>query len=395
MPEESGVSRCPAFKQAPPPEVNDMKKLGFGTMRLPLTDPDNAGSVDLELFKEMVDTYLSSGFSYFDTAWPYCREQSECAVRTALVERYPRDRYQLTDKLPACVLHSFDDRDRIFQEQLRKTGVRYFDYYFLHNINASTLPDFERFDCFGWIKRKKAQGDARHIGFSYHDGPELLDKLLTEHPEFEVVQLQLNYLDWESLGIQSKKCYEVCVKHGKPVFAMEPVKGGTLAEVPEAVEELFQGYAPGRSAASWAIQFAASHEQVQLVLSGMSNLQQLLDNISYMSAFQPLDETGMALVKQAAEQINKQVEIPCTACAYCTEECPKRIAIPQYFSLYNAEAQERKTKTFTVQAAYYENLALAFGKASDCIKCGKCEKHCPQHLPVRNYLEEVAAKFER
>ena len=376
-------------------EVDDVKKLGFGTMRLPLTDPNNAGSVDIERFKEMVDAYLSSGFTYFDTAWPYCGEQSECAVRAALVERYPRDRYQLTDKLPTYVLHSFEDRDRIFQEQLRKTGVDYFDYYLLHNINASTLPDFERYHCFEWIKQKKEQGAVKQIGFSYHDGPELLDQLLTAHPEFEVVQLQLNYLDWESLGIQSKKCYEVCVKHGKPVFVMEPVKGGTLAELPEAVEKLFREYAPEMSIPSWAIRFAASHEQVEIVLSGMSDMRQLLDNISYMSAFQPLNETEMAMVRKAAEQINKDVAIPCTACSYCTEECPKQIAIPQYFSLYNADEQERKTKTFTAQGAYYENLSLAFGKASDCIKCGKCEEHCPQHLPVRKYLEDVAAKFER
>ncbi len=376
-------------------EVDDVKKLGFGTMRLPLTDPNNAGSVDIERFKEMVDAYLSSGFTYFDTAWPYCGEQSECAVRAALVERYPRDRYQLTDKLPTYVLHSFEDRDRIFQEQLRKTGVDYFDYYLLHNINASTLPDFERYHCFEWIKQKKEQGEVKQIGFSYHDGPELLDQLLTAHPEFEVVQLQLNYLDWESLGIQSKKCYEVCVKHGKPVFVMEPVKGGTLAELPEAVEKLFREYAPEMSIPSWAIRFAASHEQVEMVLSGMSDMRQLLDNISYMSAFQPLNETEMVMVKKAAEQINKDVAIPCTACSYCTEECPKQIAIPQYFSLYNADEQERKTKTFTAQGAYYENLSLAFGKASDCIKCGKCEEHCPQHLPVRKYLEDVAAKFER
>lgn len=204
-----------------------MKKLGFGTMRLPLTDINDAGSVDIGLFKQMVDAYLANGFIYFDTAWPYCNEQSECAVKAALTDRYPRDRFILTDKLPTYMLHAFEDRDKIFHEQLRKTGVAYFDYYFLHNVNAVTIPDFEKYDCFEWIKEKKAQGYVKHIGFSYHDGPKLLDQVLTGHPEFEVVQLQLNYLDWESLGVQSKKCYDVCVAHHKPVFVMEPVKGGT------------------------------------------------------------------------------------------------------------------------------------------------------------------------
>lgn len=371
-----------------------MKKLGFGLMRLPLTDPNKEDSIDYDLLKEMVDTFLEKGFTYFDTAWMYCGGKSECAVKEVLTKRHPRDTYTVTSKLPAYMLKTPKDRDLIFQKQLDKTGLTYFDYYLLHDVNSHTIKTFRKLDCFSWIKEKKAQGLAKKIGFSFHDGPELLDEVLTAHPEFEFVQLQINYLDWENAGIQSRACYEVAVKHGKPVIVMEPVKGGNLANVPEAVQAMFKAHDAQMSVPSWAIRFAASLENVMLVLSGMSDMEQLLDNTGYMSDFRPLTEAETDMVHQAARIINSNIAIPCTGCSYCTVNCPKNIAIPKYFSLYNAEKQEYLNKTWTTQEMYYENLNSMFGKASDCVKCGKCEDMCPQHLPIRKHLEDVALLFE-
>ena len=371
------------------------KKLGFGLMRLPLTDPNDGASVDVELLKTMVDAFLEKGFTYFDTAWMYCGFQSECAIREALVKRHPRDSYTLADKLHAGFLKTKEDRERIFQEQLRKTGVDYFDYYLLHDVGTDHYKTYQELDCFRWLEEKKAQGLARHIGFSYHDNAELLDRVLTEHPEVEFVQLQLNYLDWDSEGVQSRKCYETAVKHGKPVIVMEPVKGGTLARVPESVEKMFRETRPEMSIPSWAIRFAASLEHVMVVLSGMSNMEQLLDNTDYMADFQPLSAQEQALVKKAVDAINSTIAIPCTGCSYCTEGCPQRIAIPKYFSLYNADLQEIKEKSWRPQGEYYTRLTMNFGKASDCLECGQCEQVCPQHLPIIRHLKDVAARFEK
>ena len=369
------------------------KKLGFGLMRLPLTDPNDGASVDVELLKTMVDAFLEKGFTYFDTAWMYCGFQSECAIREALVKRHPRDSYTLADKLHAGFLKTKEDRERIFQEQLRKTGVDYFDYYLLHDVGTDHYKTYQELDCFRWLEEKKAQGLARHIGFSYHDNAELLDRVLIEHPEVEFVQLQLNYLDWDSEGVQSRKCYETAVKHGKPVIVMEPVKGGTLARVPESVEKMFREARPEMSIPSWAIRFAASLEHVMVVLSGMSNMEQLLDNTDYMADFQPLSAQEQALVKKAVDAINSTIAIPCTGCSYCTEGCPQRI--PKYFSLYNADLQEIKEKSWRPQGEYYTRLTMNFGKASDCLECGQCEQVCPQHLPIIRHLKDVAARFEK
>ena len=370
------------------------KKLGFGLMRLPLLDPNDDGSVDLELMKKMVDSFLEQGFTYFDTAWMYCGGKSEEAAREALVRRHPRGSFTLTTKLPAYMLRREEDREWLFQEQLRRTGAGYFDYYWLHDVNSHSIQTFDRLNCWDFILEKKRQGLVRHVGFSFHDGPELLDKVLTEHPEMEYVQLQLNYLDWDSLGVQSHACYDVAVKHGKRVIVMEPVKGGTLAKVPAKLEAMFREREPEMSVPSWAIRFAATQENVMVVLSGMSNMEQLLDNTGYMKGFRPLDDEELALMKKAAEIINESIAVPCTGCSYCTVNCPMHIAIPKYFSLYNADLQELAEKGWTPQGSYYANLTLQFGKASDCIKCGQCEAMCPQHLPIRRYLEDVAKHFE-
>ena len=375
--------------------IESKKKLGFGLMRLPLLNPDDPANVDVEQVKQMVDTFLERGFTYFDTAWMYHSFQSENVVKEALVDRYPRDSYTLATKLHAGFIKTKEDRDKVFEEQRRKTGVEYFDYYLLHDIGFDHYKTYTDLDCFRWLMDKKEKGLVRHIGFSYHDNAELLDKVLTEHPEFEFVQLQINYLDWESEGIQSRKCYEVAEKHQVPVIVMEPVKGGTLANVPDAVTKMFKEYHPDMSVPSWAIRFAASHENVALVLSGMSNMEQLLDNLSYMDELVPLNEEENALIRKAVEIINSTIEIPCTGCSYCTDGCPMNIAIPKYFSLYNADKQEIKTKSWMPQQEYYSRLTGTFGKASDCVACGQCEDVCPQHLPVIDYLQKVAEHFEK
>ena len=373
---------------------NNAKKLGFGLMRLPRLDPNNEGSIDLEQTKQMVDTFLQRGFTYFDTAWMYCAFKSENAVKDALTSRHPRESYTLATKLHAAYIHSLDDRDAIFNTQREKTGVEYFDYYLLHDVGVEHYEIYKKYDCFAWIAEKKRQGLIKHMGFSFHDTAEVLDKILTEHPEMEFVQLQINYLDWDSEGVQSRKCYEVATKHGKPVIVMEPVKGGTLAKLPAAAEALLRQADPGASIPSWAVRFAASLPNVKMVLSGMSSTDQLLDNTGYMQDFAPLTQQEQAVIAQVVGIINASIAIPCTGCAYCTEGCPMHIAIPKYFSLYNAEMQELKEKDFTSQGTYYYNLTLKFGKASDCIACGQCESVCPQHLPIIENLKRVAKQFE-
>ena len=370
------------------------KKLGFGLMRLPSLDPNDPSKIDLEQTKQMVDTFLERGFTYFDTAWMYCGFQSENATKEVLVDRHPRDSFTLATKLHAGYIKTKEDRDRIFNEHRKKTGATFFDYYLLHDVGVEHYEIYKKLDCFQWLREKKEQGLVKKIGFSFHDTAELLDKVLTEQPGMEFVQLQINYLDWDSEGIQSRKCYEVAKKHNVPVIVMEPVKGGTLAQVPKSVEKMFKEYHPELLVPSWAIRFAASLDNVMMVLSGMSNMEQMLDNLSYMENFQPLDEREQQIVLQAVNLINENIAVPCTGCSYCTDGCPMNIAIPKYFSLYNADLQEIKEKSWTPQGEYYDNLTKSFGKASDCIACGQCESACPQHLPIIEHLKTVAGHFE-
>ena len=372
-----------------------MKKLGFGLMRMPLLDPNDDASVDVEQVKQMVDLFLAKGFTYFDTAIMYNGFASQRVAKEAIVDRYPRDSFTLATKLHSAFFDSFEDRDRVFQEQLEQTGAGYFDYYLIHGVEASNLPKYEQYDCFRWLLEKKAAGLVKHAGFSFHDTPELLDQILTKYPEMEFVQIQLNYLDWESEWVQSRAVYEMAAKHGKPVIVMEPVKGGTLAKVPEAAQALFRAAEPDLSVPSWAIRFAASQENVMMVLSGMSTLEQMRDNLSYMEDFKPLTPEEIRLTHQAADIINGQITVPCTGCSYCTDGCPMQIPIPKYFSLYNEDMREDlEEKGWTINFSNYDKLTESFGKASDCVACGQCEGVCPQHLPIIGLMKDVAAHFE-
>ena len=371
------------------------KKLGFGLMRLPQNDPNNPADVDIEHVKKMVDLFIERGFTYFDTAWMYNGFASENVVKEALTSRHPRESFTLATKLHAGFVHSFEDRDKVFNAQLEKTGAGYFDYYLIHGIEESLLKGYEKYDCFSWLLEKKEQGLVKHAGFSFHDKPELLDELLTKYPEMEFVQLQINYLDWESEWVQSKACYDVATKHGKPVIVMEPVKGGTLAKVPEEAEKLFKAADPDKSVPSWAIRFVASLDNVMVVLSGMSNLEQIDDNTEFMKDFVPLTETEKDMCFKVADIINSQITIPCTSCHYCTDGCPMNICIPEYFSLYNEDMREDlQKKGWTINFSNYEILNKKHGKASDCIGCGQCEGVCPQHLTIIDNLKKVAAHYE-
>ena len=376
-------------------EFKPAKKLGFGLMRLPQTDPTDGAAVDVEQVKQMVDLFMAKGFTYFDTAWMYNGFASERVAKEALVDRYPRESFTLATKLHSAFFNSREDMEKVFSDQLEQTGAGYFDYYLLHGIEAESLKKYEQFDCFNWLLDKKAKGLVKHAGFSFHDTPELLDEILTKHPEMEFVQLQINYLDWDSEWIRSRAVYEMAVKHGKPVIVMEPVKGGTLARVPEAAEALLRAREPEMSVPSWAIRFAASLPGVMVVLSGMSSVAQMEDNTAFMQDFKPLTEDEVALTGEVAKIINAQIAVPCTGCAYCAPGCPMQIAIPQYFSLYNEDMRENLAeKGWTVNFTNYENLTMKFGKAADCVACGQCEGVCPQLLPIIEKLKEVSAHFD-
>ena len=361
------------------------KNFGFGCMRLPMQGEE----VDKEQFCRMTDLFLSEGFCYFDTAHGYLQGKSELAIRECLAARYPRERYILTDKLTAPYFKKKEDIRPFFESQLAACGVEYFDFYLMHAQSKDIFEHFKRCQAYEEALALKEEGKIKHFGISFHDKAEVLEQILKEYPQIEVVQIQFNYVDYEDPAVQSRRCYEVCRKYGKPVIVMEPVKGGNLVNLPEEAKKILEDLRGG-SPASYAIRFAAGFEGIMMVLSGMSNLEQMQDNLSYMKDFVPLSEKEMDAIRGVRKVFASMQLIPCTACRYCTDGCPKRISIPDLFACMNAKKIYHDWNT----DYYYGLHTKNGGKASDCIGCGRCEKSCPQHLPIRELLKDVSAEFE-
>ena len=365
---------------------NIKKNFGFGCMRLPMQGEE----VDLEETCRMVDAFLDAGFNYFDTAHGYISGKSEPALRACLTSRYPRESYILTDKLSGHLFEKNEDIRPLLEKQLAACGVEYFDFYLMHAQNKDLFASFKERRAYETALELRDEGKIKHFGISFHDQAPVLDQILTEYPQIEVVQIQLNYVDFEDASVQSRKCLEVCRKHGKPAIIMEPVKGGSLINLPEEARRVFDNLGGG-SYASYAIRFAASQEGVMMVLSGMGNMDMMQDNCSYMADFQPLNSQEQAAVEQVCRIFRAQNAIPCTACRYCTDVCPQSIAIPDLFACLNAKRHFDSWNT----DYYYEDVHTTQGnKASDCLRCGLCEDICPQHLPIRTLLTDVAKEFE-
>ena len=368
------------------PEING--KFGFGCMRLPMVN----GEVDMPQFCEMVDAFLDSGLNYFDTAHGYLSGKSELALREGLTSRYPRDRYILTNKLST---HFFTQEDQIrslFEEQLRACGVEYFDFYLMHAQDGEIFEKYKRCRAYEIALELKEEGKIRHFGISFHDRAEVLDRILTEYPQIEAVQIQFNYLDYEDPSVESRKVYETAAKHGKPVIVMEPVKGGSLVNLPEEAQRVLDDM-HGGSNASYALRFAAGFENMMMVLSGMSTLEQIRENVAFMAEPVSLNEEEQEAIRRVREIFSSLNMIPCTACHYCVldNDCPKNIPIPELFSCYNLKTTFHSWN----QDYYYTIQTRDRGKASECLKCGKCERICPQHLEIRKLLVQVAQEFEK
>lgn len=361
------------------------KKLGFGCMRLPMKN----GKIDYDEFNKMIDYFIEHGFNYFDTAHGYHSGKSEIALKECLTSRYKRENYILTDKLTEPYFRKEEDIRPFFEKQLEILGVDYLDYYLMHAQDRDSYKHFMKHNAYEVVKGLKEEGLIKHIGISFHDTADILDMILSEHPEIEIVQIQFNYADYDNAGVQSKKVYEVCRKYNKPILIMEPVKGGGLVRLPDEAKEVFDKLG-NNSYASYAIRFAASFDGVFKVLSGMSDLDQVKDNVSFMEEFVPLNEEEMDACFKVSNILKELGGIPCTACRYCVDGCPMKISIPDLFACYNAKKQFNDWNS----GMYYGIHTKENGKASDCIKCGMCEKSCPQHLKIRDLLEEVAKTFE-
>lgn len=365
-------------------------KLGFGFMRLPNLEN---GEVDIEQVKKMTDIFIAAGMNYFDTAFTYDNGDSERAIKEALVDRYPRENFFLATKL--CAWEQAPDEESAKQQfftSLERTGAGYFDYYLLHAIQADNYHKYDEYGIWDFVKMQKSKNLIKHWGFSFHASHNLLDELLTKHPDADFVQLQLNYADWESPSVESRKCYEVARKHNKPIIVMEPVKGGTLVKLPQKAQEILWSSSKKASNASWAIRFCASLEGVMTVLSGMSSISQMEDNLSYMQNFVPLSEEEKETIKKVQEVLKDIPSIPCTACHYCVDGCPRHIAIPDIFEAMNMHMEWHDDE---LAAELYEEAIEDNGKASDCIKCRHCERACPQQIKITHFLEESATLFDK
>ncbi len=358
-------------------------KLGFGLMRLPKLP---SGKIDVEQFKVMVDKFISAGGTYFDTAYVYDNGESEEATKKALVDRYPRDKYTLCTKLNAK-FQSPDEESakQQFYTSLKRTGAGYFDYYLLHAIQRNNIDKYDEYHLWDYVKELKEKGLIKHYGFSFHGDPALLEELLTKHPDVDFVQLQINYADWNNPSVASRICYEIVRKHGKSITVMEPVKGGALANPMQSIKDLFDKANPNASYASWAIRYVASMDGIITVLSGMSNIAQMDDNLSYMRDFKPLSDEEQKVIQAAQTALEMDNTIKCTACHYCTEGCPMNIPIPEIFDVKNREV---KFPSWDKGKRGYMNVTRNRGKASDCIQCGQCESACPQHLEIIKLLKD-------
>ena len=370
-------------------DLSKMPKLGFGMMRLPQTDQ----KIDLEQVCSMVDRYMEAGLNYFDTAYVYHQGTSEIAAREALVKRYPRDSFMLATKLPAWEIKEQSDVERIFQEQLERAGVDYFDFYLLHSVeDGANYETYVKYDCFDWCMQRKAEGKIRHFGFSFHGSPELLETILDAHPEVEFVQIQYNYLDRTNPVVRSQMLYEILHERNIPIIVMEPVRGGMLSSMPPEIEARFKVRQPEKSIASWALRFVGSMPGIMTILSGMSNDEQMEDNLHTFTHFEPLAEDEFAIVNEITDELMSMPQIGCTACRYCCDGCPSQISIPDVFRTINTLRRypdDWRSKNF------YSGLIQRSGKASDCIACGQCESVCPQHLPIIELMKEAAGILDQ
>ncbi|MBO4425691.1 MAG: aldo/keto reductase [Clostridiales bacterium] len=368
--------------------INEMPKIGFGLMRLPEKD----GKIDFEQVSKMADIYMAAGFNYFDTAYVYHSGNSEKVVKKAIVERYPRDTFTIATKLPAWFIHSFEDRDKVFEEQLDRCGVDYFDFYLLHSLeDGNNYDTYEKYDCFNWGIKKREEGKIKHFGFSFHGTPELLVQVLDKHPEIEFVQIQLNYADWDNKIVHSGELYEILRDRQIPMIIMEPAKGGKLANLDDECKEILQAIRPDKSVASWAFRYVGSLPGIATILSGMSTPEQMEDNMKTFTDFEPLSEEELGAIDKIKEILDRVELAGCTACKYCVEGCPMGIAIPDVISAVNTK---RKFPGDMRPQFFYNGLVDRYSHASDCIACGQCEGVCPQHLPIISLMQEAVEKFE-
>ncbi len=369
-------------------------KLGMGMMRLPILDENDFKSIDYEQVNKMVDAYMDAGFNHFDTAYIYHEGMGEIAFKKSVVERYPRESYKIATKMPLFIISEESQLEPIFEEQLKNCGVDYFDYYMLHNVSGFTETAWKNVDLYSFIQKKKEEGFIKHIGISTHGNAEFLEEILLEHPELEFVLLQINYLDWEDDGIESRKCLEVARKYEKQVMIMEPYKGGFLADVPEEAEKIMKDYAPDRSVVSWAMRFVANLDAC-VVLTGASNFKQLESNINEFKNADPLNDTEFEILEEVSEIINSNITVDCTKCRYCVESCPEEIDIAKIFDLYNKHKILGRDDWSQPGNAYLNYSKLPdVGIASDCIECETCIGECPQKINIPEVLKDVAKTFE-
>ncbi|MGN0174701.1 MAG: aldo/keto reductase [Methanobrevibacter sp.] len=367
-------------------------KFGFGCMRLPTTDDNDPTSVNQELFTQMVDLYMEKGFNFFDTSYAYHDGTSETAIRKALVERYPRESFEICDKMPTWLLTNEKDNDKFVNEMLERLGITYFDVFLVHNINTPWLKNAINANTFEYVKKMKEDGIARKIGFSFHEKADLLKEFLEEYGDmFDVVLLELNYLDWEDSSIEAHKCYDLCVEYGLDVYVMEPLKGGVIVNPPEDIKNDFKEFNPDKSIASLAIRFCASLDNVKIVLSGMNKMEDLIDNCDTYENFKPIDKTEEEFLEKMARKLASKLAVACSECGYCVDSCPEMIPIPEYLSLYNTSKNQPESNIYKL---YFEKIADEKVAASECTFCGSCIDYCTQQIDIPSVLEEAIEHFE-